>query len=103
LWEVRTSADCQRRDNNNRTGTNSPFGCGGGGQHGGDDDESPYKLEFSVQVRNLFNRTNGGTPIGNLSSSLFGAPVSLASGFGFGGGRQSGGNRRLRFEVQFSF
>ncbi len=91
-------------DNSNRTGTNSPFGSSGGGQQsGGDDDESPYKLELSVQIRNLFNRTNGGTPVGNLSSPLFGEPVSLASGFGFGGGRQSGGNRRLRFELQFSF
>ncbi|MEP6901760.1 MAG: hypothetical protein ABJA66_08420, partial [Actinomycetota bacterium] len=91
-------------DNNNRTGTNSPFGGGGGQRNGGgDDDESPYKLEFSVQIRNLFNRTNGGTPIGNLRSPFFGEPVSLASGFGFGGGRQSGGNRRVRFEVQFSF
>jgi hypothetical protein len=91
-------------DNNNRTGTNSPFGAGGGQRNNsGDEDESPYKLEFSVQIRNLFNRTNGGTPVGNLRSSFFGDPVSLASGFGFGGGRQSGGNRRIRFEVQFSF
>ncbi|HEY0426490.1 MAG TPA: TonB-dependent receptor [Pyrinomonadaceae bacterium] len=92
-------------DNNNRTGTNSPFGGGGAqrGGGGGDDDESPYKLEFSVQIRNLFNRTNGGTPVGNLRSPFFGEPVSLASGFGFGGGGQSGGNRRVRFEVQFSF
>ena len=90
-------------DNNNRTGTNSPFGGGGGQQRGGGEDESRYKLEFSAQIRNLFNRTNGGTPIGNLRSEFFGEPVSLASGFGFGGGRQSGGNRRIRFELQFSF
>lgn len=93
-------------DDRNRTGTNSPFGGGGGGQKaggGGDDDEGRYKLEFSVQIRNLFNHTNGGTPVGNLSSLSFGQPVALASGFGFGGGRQSGGNRRLRLEVQFSF
>ena len=92
-------------DDRNRTGTNSPFSAGGGSKpaSGGDDDESPYKLEFSVQIRNILNHTNGGTPVGNLSSPLFGQPVSLASSFGFGGGRQSGGNRRLRFEVQFSF
>ena len=92
-------------DNRNRTGTNSPFGGAGGGQRGGgdDDDESPYKLEFSARIRNIFNRTNGGTPVGNLRSPFFGEPVSLASGFGFGGGRQSGGNRQIRFEVQFSF
>lgn len=92
-------------DDRNRAGINSPFGGGApqsrGG--GGDDDESPYKLELSVQIRNLFNHTNGGALVGNLSSLLFGEPVSLASGFGFGGGRQSGGNRRLRFEAKFSF
>lgn len=90
----------------NRGGINSPFGGGGGGQRSGgdDDDESPYKLEFSVQIRNLFNRTNRGTPIGNLRSLFFGEPTSLAGGFGFGGGGGSqAGNRRIEFEVQFSF
>jgi hypothetical protein len=50
-----------------------------------------------------FNRTNGGTPVGNLRSTFFGESVTTASSFGFGGGGQSGGNRRIRFEVQFSF
>ncbi|MGH9949511.1 MAG: TonB-dependent receptor domain-containing protein, partial [Pyrinomonadaceae bacterium] len=61
-----------------------------------EDDEGKYKLELSIQVRNLFNRNNGGTPVGNLSSSFFGNSVSSA------GGRQSG-NRRVRLEVLFSF
>jgi len=88
----------------NRGGINSPFGGGGGGQRGGDDDESRFNVEFSVQIRNLFNRTNGGTPIGNLRSRFFGEPVSLAGGFGFGGGGGgSAGNRRVEFEVEFSF
>ncbi|CAN5556851.1 hypothetical protein BH10ACI2_BH10ACI2_12750 [soil metagenome] len=94
----------QAGESGNRTGTSSPFG--GGAPSGGakdDEDEKPYKLELSVQIRNLFNHTNGNTPVGNLGSPFFGDPVSLASGFGFGGGRQSGGNRRLRLEVQFSF
>lgn len=91
-------------DNGNRTGTNNPFGSAPAASKGGDDeDEPPYKLELSVQIRNMFNHTNGGSPVGNLSSTLFGQSVSLANGFGFGGGRQSGGNRRLRFELQFSF
>jgi hypothetical protein len=88
----------------NRGGINSPFGGGGGQQRGGDDDESPYKLEFSAQIRNLFNRTNRGTPVGNLRSQFFGESVSTAGGFGFGGGgNQAAGNRRIEFEVQFSF
>lgn len=88
----------------NRGGINSPFGGGGGGQQrgGGNDAESRYTLEFSVQIRNLFNRTNKGTPVGNLRSLFFGEPTSLAGGFGFGGGGQAG-NRRIEFEVQFSF
>ncbi|MBV9240850.1 MAG: TonB-dependent receptor, partial [Acidobacteria bacterium] len=95
----------QSSDDRNRTGTNSPFSAPAARGGGGDDDEggSPYKLELFFQVRNLLNHTNGGTPIGNLSSPLFGDPVSLASGFGFGGGRQSGGNRRFRWEATFSF
>jgi hypothetical protein len=89
-------------------GINSPFGGGGGGgQRGGNDDESRFNVEFAVQIRNLFNRTNEGTPVGNLRSPFFGRPVSLAGGFGFGGGGGGfggqAGNRRVEFEVEFSF
>jgi hypothetical protein len=31
-------------------------------------DESPYKLTFSAQAQNLFNRTNSDLPVGNASS-----------------------------------
>ncbi len=90
-----------------RGGVNSPFGGGGGGgqgRGGGDEEESRYKLQFGAQIRNLFNRTNRGTPVGNLSSGFFGQSVSLAGGFGGGGGgNQAAGNRRIEFEVQFSF
>jgi hypothetical protein len=85
-----------------RGGLNSPFG-GGGGQRRGDDEESKYKLEFTVQVRNIFNRTNRGLPVGNLRSPLVGESLSLAGGFGFGGGGSQAGNRRIELEVQFSF
>jgi hypothetical protein len=86
-----------------RGGINSPFG-GGGGQRGGDDDESRYKLEFTAQIRNLFNRTNRGVPVGNLRSPLVGESLGLAGGFGFGGGGGSqAGNRRIELQVQFSF
>jgi Carboxypeptidase regulatory-like domain/TonB dependent receptor len=67
------------------------------------DDERPYKLEFSVQARNLFNWTNKGTPVGNLSSSFFGLPTSVAGNFGGGGGSSTANNRRIRLAVQFSF
>jgi hypothetical protein len=90
----------------NRGGLNNPFGgAGGGGQRGGDDDEdSLFNIELTVQVRNLFNRTNKGAPVGNLRSPFFVESVSTAGGFGFGGGgSQAAGNRRIEFEIEFSF
>ena len=97
------AAQTQGGGGGNRGGINNPFGGGGRGG-GGDDDESPYTLEFSVQIRNLFNRTNKGTPVGNLRSPFFGEPTSLAGGFGFGGGGGTqAGNRRVEFEIEFSF
>jgi hypothetical protein len=77
------------------------FGFGGGKKKGSkeDDDESPYKLEFVVQIRNLFNRTNPGTPVGNLSSTFFGQSISSAANFGGGGGGSAtANNRRIRLE-----
>lgn len=85
-----------------RGGVNSPFG-GGGGQRGGDEDESKYKLRLSAQIRNLLNHTNRGVPVGNLRSLLVGESLSLAGGFGFGGGGSQAGNRRIELQVQFSF
>lgn len=77
------------------------FGFGGGKD--AKDDESPYKIELSTQIRNLFNRINRGTPVGNLSSSFFGQSVSTAGSFGGGGGNSTAGNRSIRLEVVFSF
>ncbi len=89
-------------------GGGGPFGGGGGGQRGGGggggDNESRFSLEFAVQIRNIFNRTNFGTPVGNLRSPFFGQSISTAGGFGFGGGGGGqAGNRRIEFEVRFSF
>jgi hypothetical protein len=75
-------------------------GGGGGGSRGSD---SRYSLEFTVQVRNLFNRTNLSTPVGNLNSPLFAESLSTAGGFGFGRRSSAGGNRRVELEVEFSF
>jgi hypothetical protein len=48
---------------------------------------------------NAFNIVNLGVPVGQLSSPLFGKSNSLAGGFGPPGG----GNRRIDFQVTFSF
>jgi len=56
-------------------------------------------------VQNLLNRANLGTPVGNLSSPLFGQTNTSGGRFGgFGGGGGSGGgNRRVELQLRFSF
>lgn len=72
----------------------------GGWSRGGGGD-GRYNLTMSVQVRNLLNRTNFGSPVGNLSSPLFGESTSSAGGWGRGG--SSAGNRYIEVEMRFSF
>jgi len=62
------------------------FGGGGGGGAG------RYSVVLSVNVRNIFNNVNFSTPVGNLTSPLFGESTGLSSGFGggFGGAQTSG-------------
>ncbi|HEX8457254.1 MAG TPA: TonB-dependent receptor [Pyrinomonadaceae bacterium] len=78
---------------------------GGGGGAGGDVSERyRYNLNLSVNVQNLFNNTNAGQPVGNLSSPLFGQSIGTAGGFGRGGGGgQAAGNRRVELQLRFSF
>lgn len=77
-------------------------GGGRGGRDGGAQTNRRYNLNLSVNIQNLFNNTNEGNPVGNLSSPLFGVSTSSAGGFGRGGG-QSAGNRRIEFQVRFNF
>ena len=86
-----------------RGGGGGGFGGGGRGGRGGGgaSSDSRYNLTFSVQVQNLLNTTNKGTPVGNLSSSLFGESLSTAGGFG--GGNAAAGNRRVTGQIRFSF
>jgi hypothetical protein len=58
-----------------------------------------YNLTFSASARNLFNNVNATSPVGNLSSTLFGQSNSLASFGPF----SSSANRMLSFQAQFSF
>ena len=75
------------------------FGGGGASDH-------PYNLTISVNASNLFNRTNASSPVGSLSSPLFGQSLSLGGG-GFGGPGGGGGtaanNRRVDVQLRFSF
>jgi Carboxypeptidase regulatory-like domain len=79
------------------------MGGGGGSGFGGGGSEKPYNLTFSINVNNLFNTNNKGTPIGSLNSPFFGQPLSTAGFFGFFGGGGGGANRRVDLSVRFSF
>jgi hypothetical protein len=77
-----------------------PRGGGGGPMFGGGGSSNyRYNLTFSVNARNVFNNVNVGTPIGNLSSPLFGEANALA------GQPYSSptANRRIDLQVQFTF
>jgi hypothetical protein len=67
-------------------------------------EDKPYKLTLSLFASNLFNHTNKGTPVGNLTSPLFGTTNSLSgqSQFGFGASAAQA-NRSLSLRAQFSF
>src|SRR5467141_1840325 len=85
-------------------------GGGGPGQRGGFGGRGPggpdsnlsnhrYGLTFSVAVRNIFNNVNLDTPVGNVSSHLFGESNGLA-GRPFS---QSTSNRRIDLQATLSF
>ncbi|HZH89340.1 MAG TPA: carboxypeptidase regulatory-like domain-containing protein [Pyrinomonadaceae bacterium] len=79
-------------------------GRGGGGGVGGGE-QKRYNLTLGVNIFNIFNRTNLGPFVGNLSSDRFGQATQSGGGFGFGGGGGGGGagNRRVEAQVRFSF
>ncbi len=58
-----------------------------------------YSLTFSAAGRNVLNTVNLGTPVGNLSSPLFGTSTSI-HGFGPGG---ASANRTIDLQMRFSF
>ena len=66
---------------------------------GGAPSNSRYNLTFSVNARNLFNNVNLATPIGNLSSPLFGQ-ANLLAGQPY---NSTTANRRIDLQVQFTF
>jgi hypothetical protein len=67
---------------------------------GGKKGEKPYSLNISIAVQNIFNKNNAGTPIGNLSSPLFGFSTSSSTE---GGSSNADSNRRINFSINFEF
>lgn len=91
-------------------GGRGPGGGGGFGGFAGGDARKPYNLSVGVNVNNLFNIVNLGTPIGGLNSSRFGQSTSVGGVFGgfggFGGGfggAGTGPNRRVELNMRFSW
>ncbi len=91
-------------------GMGGPGGPGGGGGHRGFSGlgsmggpsmgaatNQRYSLTFSVSARNLFDRANLATPVGNLQSPFFGQANALA------GGPFSSQNAVRRFDLQALF
>jgi hypothetical protein len=65
-------------------------------------------LTLTINISNLTNRKNEGTPVGNLTSTDFGKSKNLAGffmGFGPGGGGGGGeaGNRRIELQARINF
>lgn len=84
---------------------NAASGAGNQGRAGSSSrpEDKPYRLNISLLISNLFNHTNQGTPIGNLTSPLFGKSNSLSlTGQGAFGGSPSS-NRSISVRAQFSF
>jgi hypothetical protein len=82
-------------------------GMGGGGRGGGifgpgNTGTKRYNVTFSAYARNLLNNVNLGSPVGVIGSPLFDQSNSLGGVFG-GGGGSSAANRRIDFQMVFSF
>ncbi len=63
----------------------------------GSSSESRYKLNFNIDVNNVFNHLNPGGYVGNLSSPLFGQATSINLF------RETSNLRRVQFGTTFSF
>ena len=99
-------------------GMGGPMAMGGGGHGPGDRGGMGGMrggggpgITISINVSNVLNRVNEGTPVGNLTSPQFGQSTSLAGffmgfgpgGFGGGGGGGEAGNRRIELQARINF
>ena len=80
-------------------GLSSAGGGRGGGMFGGATTGRRYNLTFSVSARNVLNRVNLATPVGDLSSPFFAQSINLSGGpFS-----SQGASRRIDLQMLFSF
>ncbi len=85
-------------------GGGMPGMMGGGG---GSASDKKYTLTVSLQMLNILNKVNLGTPVGSLSSSIFGQSQGLVGSFGGfgggGGGSPNAGNRKIYLNLRLNF
>jgi hypothetical protein len=62
-----------------------------------------FNLVIGLSVRNLFNHTNPGPIIGNITSPLFGFANQVAGGPNGEGFYENANNRRLESQIKFTF
>jgi hypothetical protein len=86
-------------------GPGGPGGGGGRGNRGGgmfgggDSSGQRYSLTLGISARNIFNSLNEGTPVGVISSPIFGQANSLPTGMG----GSLFASRRVDLQAIFSF
>lgn len=82
-------------------------GGGFGGFGGGETTEHRFNLTVGMNVVNILNHFNPGAYQGVLTSTQFAEPTTVNTGFGGGFVGAAGGttanNRRLEFQMRFSF
>jgi hypothetical protein len=68
-------------------------------------EEHRYTISLAASIRNIINHKNPGPIIGDISSPFFGQANQSAGATGFGGTGflESANNRRLEFQMKFSF
>ena len=71
-------------------------------RHSGDTKKS-FNLTLGIRANNIFNNVNFAPPIGNLSSPLFGKPISTLNSYGFSGQRGNSTNRNINLSLRLSF
>jgi hypothetical protein len=81
---------------------------GGGGRGGGATSDRRFSLTVSANFTNALNHFNPGGYDGVLTSTQFGQPLSVNTGYGGGGvgGMQMGSsanNRRIDFGLRLNF
>ncbi|HEY1494814.1 MAG TPA: carboxypeptidase regulatory-like domain-containing protein [Candidatus Solibacter sp.] len=78
-------------------------GRGLGGLIGAASTTHRYNLSIGISVRNLFNHTNAGPIIGNVTSPYFGSANQIAGSQNGEGFYETANNRRLESQIKFTF